>query len=768
MLTWDKEVKANVQRVVETMHYPHLPFTVAQMTRQNGHVTSCQHYHCPLDEHVERMERYGLEAFEAYVAVCGSTTEHMRLSDMTESWAVAADFDHGLAELCQPGQPLAPTVVIETSPGRFRCVWQFDTPVLSERLGRLAKAIASRLNADMSYARSNQLVRLPRFINQKRGCRVLLRDDLSTGTIYKADFLWTACDGDLYEASVMQASPKMNHTHRSPMRDKPETTLKHARAAALHLASQGHANHYDTWWSVLANLTPLGAEGLAIADDFSRASASYDRVGVETKWTQLLKSSTGALSTLFAVAHKEGWTNPGWADAEGTAEPARAVTDREFGARIAEKMSSTVVALEPETASRAGALFLQWDDRTYRLLAPREKRAAVAQAAQQVITEARQSGSSEAGWTNHEKKLGNNKNLEEVCEHVAEALVGMCEARIVGEYPYLPVANGVLNLLTRQLVPEKYQPIAQTAATVSYDPNAKAEVFLRFLNEVLLHDQEMVAYMLRVLGYALLGNPLEQVMFILLGPSGNGKSTLMAVILAMLGSLGGRLKTETLMQKSHVNDGASPALFKIKGTRAVVVAEPNRNHKLDTSLLKQITGEKAIYLRGLYSGGGEVRIECVIFMTANFMPFAEAQDAGMWRRIRVIPFERQFSPEEINPHMTEELLAEAPGILNLLLAGLADYQAQGLNPPEKALNATSALKQDADSFSVFVGECCVLSHGKPTELKALWAAYQVWSKGNPKFPTMSKREFTQRLQDRFERKMRGHLPIFVGVSLISE
>lgn len=373
-----------------------------------------------------------------------------------------------------------------------------------------------------------------------------------------------------------------------------------------------------------------------------------------------------------------------------------------------------------------------------------------------------------ARWTNHEKKLGNNKNLEEVCEHVAEALVGMCAARIVGPYPHLPVANGVLNLLTHELVPDKYRPIAQNAATVVFDPAAKAPAFERFLSEVLQNDQEMVSYMLRVLGYAILGNPLEQVMFVLLGPSGNGKSTLMAVILAMLGPLGGRLKTETLMQKSHVNDSASPALFKIKGTRAVVVAEPNRNHKLDTSLLKQITGEKAIYLRGLYSGGSEVDIECVIFMTANFMPFAEAQDAGMWRRIRVIPFERQFSAEEINPHMTEELLAESPGILNLLLAGLADYQRQGLNPPKKALDATTALKQDADSFAVFVAECCILSHGQPTELKALWARYQAWSKANPKFPTMSKREFAHRLEERFERKTRGHLPIYIGVSLIDD
>lgn len=466
------------------------------------------------------------------------------------------------------------------------------------------------------------------------------------------------------------------------------------------------------------------------------------------------------------MAHKHGWKNPGWGETEG-GEPARAVTDREFGARVAEKISSSVVALDDPT-SRAGAVFLQWDGRTYRSLNAREKRAAVALAGHQAISEARQTGSSDAGWATHEKKLGNNKNLEEVCEHVAEALVGMCSARIVGGYPHLPVANGVLNLLTHELVPDRYRPIAQNAASVVYDQAAKAERFLRFLNEVLLNDQDMVAYMLRVLGYAILGNPLEQVMFILLGPSGNGKSTLMGVILSILGPLGGRLKTETLMQKSHVNDSASPALFKIKGTRAVVVAEPNRNHKLDTSLLKQITGEKAIYLRGLNSGGSEVPIECVIFMTANFMPFAEAQDAGMWRRIRVIPFERQFSADEINPNMTEELLGEASGILNLLLAGLADYQLRGLNPPAKALDATTALKQDADSFAVFVGECCILTHGRPEELKALWAAYQAWSRANPKFPTMTKREFTHRLEERFERKSRGHLPIFVGVSLIAD
>lgn len=395
MLNWNSEVKSTLRRVVETAHYLNQRFTMVQMTRDNnGRVTACQHHHQAFDHHIERMERYGLTAFEAYMAVSGSTSESMRLSDLTESWAVAADFDGNLAHLCQPGRPLAPSTVIETSPGHYHCLWQLDTPIRSERLGRLAKVIADRLGADMSFARSNQLVRLPHFMNQKRGCPVIVRDDLSSGAIYKPDFLWKACDGDLYEAGVAHASPKINHTRPSPLIDKPETTLKHARAAALHLAGRGHAEHYDTWWSVLANLTPLGADGLTVAHEFSAASAQYDRGAVDMKWAQLLKSNGGALSTLFAVAHKEGWKNPGWSETEG-GEPARVVTDREFGGRVAEKMSATVVALD-DAASRSGTAFLRWDGHTYQALSPREKRAAVAAAGQQVISEARQTSSADA------------------------------------------------------------------------------------------------------------------------------------------------------------------------------------------------------------------------------------------------------------------------------------------------------------------------------------------------------------------------------------
>lgn len=764
MLTWDDEVTSQIRRVVETAHYPELPFTIMQIKPNEEGELECKSYHCTYSEHVARMKADGLELYEAYFAPCASNDQNMRAGNHTESWAVAIDFDHGLPDLCFPDQPLAPTIVIATSNGRYHCLWQLTEPIPVHRMGRLAKVMAKRLGGDMAFARVNQMVRLPRFRNRKYGTVVLLREDLCSGAEYSPDFLWKACDGALYEAGIAISSPQINHIHPHMLRDSPDITLKHARAAVDYLKSRRYAENYITWFKVLVNLAPLGQEGRLIALAFSQGSPKFDAHAFEKKWENVCKSGNGALSTLFAMAQKEGWKNPGWSDSDG-GEPARAITDREFGNLVAAEMADTVVALDGEpTARGVSTQFYAWDGMTNHSLTPRQKRAYVATAAAAVIKRGRQAGG-EASWATHEKKLGSNKLLEEVCEHVSEALVPLSEPRIVSGSPYLPVANGVVNLLTRQLVPSDYRAIARASAAVSFDPSAQADRFLRFLNEVLQDDKAMIAYLLRVLGYALLGDPREQVMFILLGPSGNGKSTLMEVMLALLGPLAGRLRTETLMQKSHVNDGANPGLAKLKGTRILVIAEPNRTHKLDTSLVKQLTGEKRIFVRGLYSGGEEITIESCLFMTANFMPYAEAQDKALWRRIRVIPFERTFSPDQINRNLTEELKAEGSGILNLLLSGLADYMSQGLNPPEKVVQAVGALQQAADAFEVFVQECCTLDHMQRIELKALWAAYQDWAKVNNKFRVLTKVEVTERLQERFERVTRGNLPVFVGLTL---
>lgn len=758
----------DIRAFAALFHNPEDPFTLTLMTRdQNKHIDSVKAFAGTLEEHAELIATLAPDGPELYMSVASTPSKSLKLDQIGSSWAVVVDRDAALPDLCHPGRALQPTWMVETSAGRSHMAFILDCKIEPHKLSRLAKALACRLEGDMSFARANQLIRVPGYINQKYGKRVLLRTELSSGRPFKFDYLWDACDGELYEARVKNAIPRVNHIQRTALQDDPQIALQHAREAVSVLRSHGHANHYDTWWKVLSNLGPLGADGLTIAQEFSKGWDKYDASAVDRKWLALQRTNTGQLSAIFAQAQALGWKNPGWEHTDA-GQPARQITDRDFGARVASMLGDDLVALEWTNTKKSGVEFLHFRNGTYQPLKPHERRAKIAVTAEKLIASVARDGEVSSSWSAHAKKLGNNKSLDEVCDHVGEALVGPCTARLVSGYPYLPVANGVLNLLNHELVPAKYWPISRVSAPVLFDPSAKAERFSLFLLEIFSGDQAMVSYVMRILGYALLGKPVEHMMFIFLGPtSRNGKTTLITAVKDVLGEdLVCEMKTEVVMQKSHVSDGANPALAVIKGARIVQIAEPNRNHKLDTSLLKQLTGQPSIFVRGLYSDGGSIPIQCAFIMDANFMPFAEAQDPGMWNRIQVVPFNRHFRSDERDRNLREDLKAEASGILNMLLSGLADYQRNGLMPPLKSVETTLQLQKEADSFKVFIAECFELDNIKHTKLKDIWAAYQTWANNNPKYRYMSKNEFIDRLDgdDRLYRTSVGNLPAFTGLT----
>lgn len=764
----DESLESAHQRVVEAVHGLDHPYCMVQMSRDKNDIKTvprCLHFFGTYPEHMTRLDRKPADQAEWYMVVAQTWDESTKVDNITQSWAVAVDFDHGLPDECQRGKSLEQTQLIETSPGRFHAIWVVDKPMEPHDMNRLAKVMAARLNGDMAMARVNQMVRLPGRTNHKHGGEVILREGNSNDKPFTYEFLWMACDGDLYEAHVKLDLPHLNHINKSALRDSPEMVVKHAQEAVEHLATVGFADSYDTWFKTIANLAPLGSKGYEIALAFSKRSVKFDPEAFDRKWKSCVESDKGMLSTLYAIAQQEGWKNPGWSGSESN-ESVRIPTDRDFGSAVAHELAGKVAAIDSPQGTRQknATIFYLWNGSGHVLLNPRQKRTVIAEAAESVIKRKRQGGNEQA-WHGLEKKLGSNKSLEEVSEHVAEALVPMSEPRVVGRYPYLPVANGILNLLTGQLVPHRYQPIPTQVCRVAFDPKASADRFNKFLSEVLKGDEPMIAYVRRVLGYAVLGKPKEQMMFVLIGPSSNGKSTLLEVVMAILGPYATRLRTETLMQKSHVNDGASPALANLTGKRLAVVAEPNANHRLDTSLVKQLTGESSMQVRGLFSDGLDMTIECCLFMTANFMPFANAEDKGLWRRMRIIPFDRIFTTDEIDPNLKDELIAEGSGVLNVLLEGIADYFKQGLNPPTKVSEAVDTHRQEADAFTMFLKDCCEFQPLEWTELKTLWSSYQGWAKANSKFRTMVKSELQARLVAKFESKKRGNLPIFIGIQL---
>jgi putative DNA primase/helicase len=69
-----------------------------------------------------------------------------------------------------------------------------------------------------------------------------------------------------------------------------------------------------------------------------------------------------------------------------------------------------------------------------------------------------------------------------------------------------------------------------------YIPGARSELWERFLRDVFLEDQELIAYMQRALGYSITGETREQKLFICWGTGANGKTTLFAVVRDVVGS----------------------------------------------------------------------------------------------------------------------------------------------------------------------------------------------------------------------------------------
>ena len=86
-------------------------------------------------------------------------------------------------------------------------------------------------------------------------------------------------------------------------------------------------------------------------------------------------------------------------------------------------------------------------------------------------------------------------------------------------------------------------------------------------------------------------------------------------------------------------------------------------------------------------------------MITNSRPNADANDFGIWRRLVLLPFERQFVEKPtaenerlIDYELPEKLKAEYPGILAWAVRGCLKWQAEGLQPPERVRAATDRLQ----------------------------------------------------------------------------
>ena len=295
--------------------------------------------------------------------------------------------------------------------------------------------------------------------------------------------------------------------------------------------------------------------------------------------------------------------------------------------------------------------------------------------------------------------------------------------------PYVfNVRNGVIDLKTG--IFRRHDPSDRLLrmANVDYDQNAKAPLWMSFMNDFCDGDQEFLRYHQKFAGYCLTGLTTEQCLLLLYGKGSNGKSTYLQTLKRILGEYSQTMPIETIIAKSQ--RGATSGIARMQGIRMMVANELNHGTKLDEALIKQLTGSEDIAARFLFKEFTEFRPEAKILLATNNLPAIQGRDLGIWRRIKVIPCPHTFRDEECDKDFSVKLLPELSGILNWCLEGCRMFLDEGLKDPQIVADASEAYRvssaEKPDAVASFLQECCVRDGQGKVALQVLYSSFQSW------------------------------------------
>jgi putative DNA primase/helicase len=344
----------------------------------------------------------------------------------------------------------------------------------------------------------------------------------------------------------------------------------------------------------------------------------------------------------------------------------------------------------------------------------------------------------------------------------------------------LACANGVIDLKSgvhRAGRPEDYLLRACPHEWQGID--APAPTWDAFLLEIFEGDQEMVSYMLRLMGYGLVGEVIEHCLPILHGGGRNGKGTLVETLLHVLGrgQLACTVPTEMLLDqgKNKSSSGVSPDIMSLRGARMAFGSESDEGRVFSKAAVKRLSGGDSLVGRNPYDKGMTSFIPSHLLMImTNHLPRAGSEDYAFWARVHLIRFNLRFvegDPTEpferrMRKDLPEALRKEAPGILASLVRGCLEWQRIGLAPPDTVRNATKEYRRDEDQIGDFLEECCVVSPDASVRATELYDDFKEWWTENvSKKSHPSQKSFGQYLKDRFEKRKTAGTYKYFGIGL---
>ncbi len=281
-----------------------------------------------------------------------------------------------------------------------------------------------------------------------------------------------------------------------------------------------------------------------------------------------------------------------------------------------------------------------------------------------------------------------------------------------------------------------------------WQPDQFPERFHDYLDRV-QPDADNAAAVCRMMGLLMADTTRYEVFWQLYGNGSNGKTVLMDIIKAMVG-------------KPNLSYVPLHSLVERFGPWPLAESKVNVCGELPTDVgrgqLYQIEGE----FKNCVSGG-EIEYEqkgkdkyftqcrSRFVMATNSLPTFVDKSDGIWRRLRVIPFNEQIPDEEKDVNLAETIQAtEMPGVLGWALGGLAEIIKAGIAPdcPEGERIKKSHRAGCDHEVEFLKDHYSVGGYGDRVKAVDMYKAYREWMLDNGYKP-LGAGKFYGRVADHF-------------------
>jgi P4 family phage/plasmid primase-like protien len=311
---------------------------------------------------------------------------------------------------------------------------------------------------------------------------------------------------------------------------------------------------------------------------------------------------------------------------------------------------------------------------------------------------------------------------------------------------YINCRNGLVNIRTLELTP--HDPSLYQTCQIPWDYNPKAQDDrLDAALSAIMADPKTLDVLLTMMGYILISAAPAKKIFFLLGERDTGKTTVCCWLQGLVGrELVSKIPLESLLENRFAQSGLESRLVNLPDELRCLSIE-------DVEHLKALTGADSDFLvERKNQNAYNARMTCKLVFCANRLPYIATVDEAFLNRLVILPFEHQFSSEEINPKVRDEfpkdekimtaLFAKATAYLPALIENRWQFPQSDKTAECKEQFAAQVAPDD-----IFVKTRCELLRGSEaqTSRENLWESFRAWCR---------QREVTLPTPNKFYRKLR--------------